>query len=72
MRAYHGSLKVAKSCSSGKLSLIGNSLEGGVWNTREMIDDDIFDIFFISNFEIKLLEEEDPTNELGLRIFFEH
>ena len=37
-----------------------------------MIGDDIFDNFFISNFEIKLLEEEDPTNESGLCVFFEH
>ena len=43
----------------------------GVWNTREMINDDIFDTLFISNFEIKFLEE-DPINELDLRILFEH
>jgi len=34
MSANHGSLKVAKSYSSGKLSLIGNSLEGA-FGTRE-------------------------------------
>ena len=40
-----------------------------VRNTREMIDDDIFDTLFISNFKIKLLKEEDSTNESGLLSF---
>ena len=37
-----------------------------VWHTREMVGDDIFDTLFISSFEIKLLKEEDPTDELGV------
>jgi len=37
-----------------------------------VISDDIFDILFISNFEIKFLKKEDPTNELGLRILLKN
>jgi len=43
-----------------------------VWHTGEMVGDDILDTLFISNFEIKLLKEEDPTDELGLHILLEH
>ena len=39
---------------------------------REVIDDDIFDTLFFSNFEIKLLKEEDPKDESGLRVLFKH
>ena len=44
----------------------------GIWHTREVIGDDIFDTLFILNFEIKLLKEEDPINESGLCILLEH
>jgi len=37
-----------------------------------MIGDDIFDPLFISDFEIKLLKKEDPTNESGLPILLKH
>jgi len=69
MSANHGSVEMARSYSSGKLSLMGSSSESA-FGTREMVCNYILKTLFISNFEIKFLKEEDPTNELGLRILF--
>ena len=43
-----------------------------VWDTREVIGDNVFDTLFISNFEIKLLKKEDPINKSVLRILLKH
>ena len=56
----------------GEIIVDGQFVRRCVWHTREMVCDDIFDTLFISNFEIKLLEEEDLMNESGLRVLFEH
>jgi len=56
----------------GKVIVEWQLVGRGVWNTREVIDDDVFDTLFISNFEIKLLKEEDPMNESGIHVLLEH
>ena len=68
MSANYDSVKVAKSRSIVDWQLV----ERGVWHTREVISDDVFGTLFISNFEIKLLKGEEPTDESGLHVLLEH
>ena len=56
----------------GEVIVDGQFVRRCVWHTREIVGDDIFDTLFMSNFEIKLLKEEDPTDESGLCILLEH
>jgi len=37
-----------------------------------MVSDNIFYAIFVSNFEIKFLKKEDPTNKSGLGILLKH
>ena len=61
MSVNQDSLKARKSCSSRKLSLMGSSLHGE-FGMREMVNNDIFYAFLISNLEIEFLKNQDPMN----------
>jgi len=71
MSANQGSLKVTKSCSLGKSSLMGNLLHGEL-EMRERWSTTTFSMLFYLNFEIEFLKEEDPTNESGLGFLLHH
>ena len=70
MSASHDSVEMAMFV--GEVIVDGLFVGRCIWHTKEMVGDDIFDTLLISNFEIKLLKEEDPTDESGLRILLEH